>query len=182
MTGQPRDLVNPEGGHRETLEGTERVRLGFCICGDVRPVHLAIPDAGIPGPQTSARQIGAPFPEIAVTPKLGIPSEERFGILKELMRALDLVTLAGREHVMNKMLLLLRGEILGLEPPVAAADVASLSDAMTELEHEACRRAPTPGVFNGHVEAAICALRRAAIGAGAIVYGTELVLPSDPSV
>ena len=115
-------------------------------------------------------------------PKLGMSSEERFGILKELMRVLDLVTLAGREHVMNKMLLLLRGEILGLESPVATADVASLSNAMTELEHEACRFAPTPGVFNGHVEAAVRALRRAAIGAGAMVYGAELVLPSDASI
>ena len=87
----------------------------------------------------------------------------RFGMLKELMRAVDLVTLAEREQVMNKMLIILRREALGLDSPIAAADLASLSNAMTELEHEAGRVAPLPSVFNRHVEAAIGALRRAAI-------------------
>ena len=111
-----------------------------------------------------------------------MPFEERLSILKELMRILDLATLAGREHLMKRMLVLLRSEVLGLESPVAEADVASLSSAMRELEHEACRFAPVPGLFNRHVEVAICALRRSAIGAGAMVYGTELVLPADSPV
>ncbi len=86
--------------------------------------------------------------------------EERFGALKELMLALDVVPLSGQEDVRNKMLLILRGEGLRLESPVAAADLLSLSNAMTELEHEAGRFAPTPGLFNRHVELAIGALRR----------------------
>jgi hypothetical protein len=59
---------------------------------------------------------------------------------------------------MNKMLLILRREVLQLESPIAAADLASLSNAMTDLEHEAGRFAPTPSAFNRHVEAAIGAL------------------------
>jgi hypothetical protein len=90
---------------------------------------------------------------------------KRFGMLKELMRAVDLVTLAEREPVMNKMLIILRREALGLDTPIAASDLASLSSAMTELEHEAGRVAPTPSVFNRHVAVAIGALRRTAMHA-----------------
>jgi hypothetical protein len=86
--------------------------------------------------------------------------EERFGVLKELMLALDVVPLSGQEDVRDKMLLILRGEGLRLESPIAAADLLSLSNAMTELEHEAGRFAHTPGLFNRHVEIAIGALRR----------------------
>jgi hypothetical protein len=152
--------VNPEGGHHETLEGTEVVGFGLGIRRHVRRLHLAVADSGIPGPQTGARPIGWPFPEIAMTPRLGMPFEERFGLLKELMRAVDLVTLAGREHVMNKMLTILRRETLHLESPIAASDLASLSNAMMELEHEVGRLAPMPSVFNRHVEIAIDALGR----------------------
>jgi hypothetical protein len=88
---------------------------------------------------------------------------KRFGMLKELMRAVDLVTLAEREPVMSKMLVILRREALGLDSPIAAADLASLSNAMTELEHEAGRVAPLPSVFNRLVEVAIGALIRTAM-------------------
>ncbi len=76
------------------------------------------------------------------------------------MRTLDLVTRAGQGDVMNKMLRILRRESLRLESPIAAADLASLSNAMTELEHEAGRSPPTTGVFNRHVEEAIGAFSR----------------------
>jgi len=84
-------------------------------------------------------------------------------MLKELMRVVDLVTSAEREQVMGKMLIILRREALGVDSPIGAADIASLSNAMIELEHEAGRTAPAPGVFNRHVEVAVGALRRAAI-------------------
>jgi hypothetical protein len=95
-----------------------------------------------------------------MTPMLGMPLEDRFGLLKELMRTVTLVTLAGREHLMNKMLSILRRETLRLESPIAASDLASLSNAMMELEHEVGRLAPMPSVFNRHVEIAIHALGR----------------------
>jgi hypothetical protein len=101
--------------------------------------------------------------------------EERLSVLGELMRALDLVTLAGQEHVMKKILIILRREVLRVESPIAAADLASLADAMTELEHEAGRFVPAPGVFNRHVEVAIGALRRTAIVVPIVV---PLLVPS----
>jgi hypothetical protein len=100
-----------------------------------------------------------------MTSELGTSFDERFGTLKELMRAVALVSLAGREHVMNKMLIALRREALLLDSPISTADLASLANAMTELEHEVGRSAPRPGVFNRHVEVAIGAFRRTAIGA-----------------
>jgi hypothetical protein len=90
----------------------------------------------------------------------GPSAGERIGILKELLAAMDLVTLAGRAHVMNKMLIILRRETLCLESPIAGADLASLSNAMMELEHEIGRLAPTPSVFKRHVEIAISVLGR----------------------
>ena len=86
--------------------------------------------------------------------------EERFGILRELMVALDIAPVSGRVDARNNILLVLRAESLRLESPIAAADLVSLSNAMTELEHEAGRCAPTPGLFNRTVGIAIRALRR----------------------
>src|SRR6185312_5309044 len=91
-----------------------------------------------------------------------MPLERRIGIMKDLMRGMALVTLVGQGHAMNKVLVLLRREALRLEPPVAADDLASFSNAMTELEHEVGRIAPSPSVFNQHIEVAIRALRRTA--------------------
>lgn len=84
------------------------------------------------------------------------------------MRTLDLVTLSGQQHIMNKMLLILRGEVLRLESPVSASDLATLSKVMVELEHEAGRFVPTPSVFNRHVEVAIGALGKTAIVASSL--------------
>ena len=75
---------------------------------------------------------------------------ERLNVVNELMGTLELVTRAGQQHVMSRILSILRGEILSLGFPLAAADLASLLDAMAELEHEAGRIAPTAAAFNRH--------------------------------
>lgn len=93
------------------------------------------------------------------------PLEARFGTLNGLMHALDLAALAGQEHLMNKMLVILRRDVLRLVSPIGAADLSCLADAMTDLEHEAGRLAPRPSIFNGHVTTAIDVLTRSA-GAG----------------
>src|SRR4051812_8962726 len=77
----------------------------------------------MPGPRAGACHIRSPFAQIARTSKPGMPLDERFGMLKELMRAVDLVTSAEREHVMSKMLIILRREALGLDSPIGAADL-----------------------------------------------------------
>jgi hypothetical protein len=74
----------------------------------------------------------------------------RLSVVGELMCALELVTRAGQQHVMNKILAILRREMLLVAAPFAAADLASLLDAMAELEHEAGRLAPTAAAFNRH--------------------------------
>ena len=75
----------------------------------------------------------------------------RLNVVEELMCALELVTRAGQQHVMNKILAILRREMLLVAAPFATADLASLLDAMAELEHEAGRLAPTAAAFNRHV-------------------------------
>jgi hypothetical protein len=79
-----------------------------------------------------------------------VASAQRLNVVDELMGALELVTQAGQQHVMNKILSILRREILSMASPVAAVDLASLLDAMAELEHEAGRIAPTADAFNRH--------------------------------
>jgi len=95
------------------------------------------------------------------------PLEARFGTLTGLMHALDLVGLAGQAHLMNRMLIILRREVLRLVSPIGAPDLTCLADAMTDLEHEAGRFAPRPSIFNGHVATAIDVLARSSnVGAG----------------
>ena len=79
---------------------------------------------------------------------------ERLSVVGELMGTLELVTRAGQQHVMHKILSILRREMLLVASPFPAADLASLLDAMAELEHEAGRIAPTPAAFNHHVRVA----------------------------
>jgi len=98
------------------------------------------------------------------------PLDKRLRVVTDLVRGMAQVTLMGREHAMNQVLVLLRREALRLEPPVAAEDVASLSNAMTELEHEVGRTVPSPTTFTQHAEIAMVAIR-----------GTTLV-PSSLSV
>ncbi len=85
---------------------------------------------------------------------------------------------------MNKMLLILRREVLGLESPVSAAELAVLSCAIAELEHEAGRFVPTPSGFNRLVEIAIAALGRTAVVPSALEWASgdetkALPLPVD---
>jgi hypothetical protein len=85
---------------------------------------------------------------------------ERLGVVTELTQALNLATRPGQEHLMNKVLAILRGEILEMQAPFAAAELTSLLDAMSELEHEAGRIAPLPNTFNRHAQTVVDALRR----------------------
>jgi hypothetical protein len=90
-----------------------------------------------------------------------LPFAERMGVVTELMVALDLATRSGQEHLMNKVLTILRGEMLDAKGPLPGADLASLLGAMSELEHEAGRVSPLPNAFNRHAQVVIDALLRA---------------------
>lgn len=87
-----------------------------------------------------------------------LPFVERMGVVTELMVALDLATRSGQEHLMNKVLTILRRELLDARGPLAEPDLASLSGAMSELEHEAGRVSPLPNAFNRHAQVVMDAL------------------------
>ncbi len=89
-----------------------------------------------------------------------LPAAERLGVVSELTDALDLATRPGQEHLMNKVLAILRREILDLRAPPCESELARLLDTMSELEHEACRIAPLPSDFNRHARVVIEALLR----------------------
>jgi hypothetical protein len=90
-----------------------------------------------------------------------LPVAERLGVVSELTDALNLATRPGQEHLMNKVLALLRREILELRGPLFESELARLLDAMSELEHEAGRIAPLPSEFIRHAQVIIEALLRA---------------------
>ena len=89
-----------------------------------------------------------------------LPVAERLGVVSELTDALNLATRPGQEHLMKKVLAILRREILDLSAPLCGAELTRLLDAMSELEHEAGRIAPLASDFNRHAQVIIEALLR----------------------
>ncbi len=89
-----------------------------------------------------------------------LPFVERLDVAAELMGSLELTTRSGQGHVMNKVLAILRHEVLDADGPLVAAEVACLLEAMSELEHEAGRVSPLPIAFNRHAHLVIEALLR----------------------
>ncbi len=89
-----------------------------------------------------------------------LPFVERMGVAAELTGSLESATRSGQEHLMNKVLTILRREMLEVEGPLVGADLAGISDAMSELEHEAGRSAPLPIAFNRQALLVIAALLR----------------------
>ena len=106
---------------------------------------------------------------------------ERLHIVDELMGNLELVTRAGQQHVMNRILSILRGEILSLGFPLATADLSSLLDAMTELEHEAGRIAPTAAAFNLHARVVAGVLGRSDTSLFPTLFAETSVWPTSGS-
>ncbi len=89
-----------------------------------------------------------------------LPFTERMGVVTDLTVALDLATRSGQGHLMNKVLAILRREVLDVGSPVAGADVATVSNALADLEHEAARVSPLAKAFNRHAQVIIDALLR----------------------
>ena len=106
---------------------------------------------------------------------------ERLTVVDELMGTLELVTRAGQQHVMNRILSILRGEILSLGFPLATADLASLLDAMAELEHEAGRIAPTAAAFNLHARVITGVLGKPDTSLFSMLSAETSVWPTSPS-
>jgi hypothetical protein len=83
------------------------------------------------------------------------------GVIRELMGTLGLATRAGQEHVMHKMLGLLRTEILRDGLPLTGRQLADVMDALRDLEHEAGRIAPMPAAFNDNARLVVDVLAQA---------------------
>jgi hypothetical protein len=74
---------------------------------------------------------------------------DRLGVIRELMDSLDFVTRSGQDHVMQKLVRILRGEMLREELSLSSLQLGAAMNALTDLEHEAGRVTPMPNVFNG---------------------------------
>lgn len=86
---------------------------------------------------------------------------ERLNIIGELMDALALVTMGGRVHVMQKVLKILRAEVLLPTLPLTDAQFNLSKGALKVAERETGRIAPLPSVFAEHVRTVVDAVRGA---------------------
>jgi hypothetical protein len=73
---------------------------------------------------------------------------DRLGVIRQLMDSLDVVTRSGQDHVMQKLVRILRGEVLREGLSLSSLQVGTAMNALTDLEHEAGRVTPMPAVFN----------------------------------
>ena len=85
---------------------------------------------------------------------------DRLDIIRELMLTLDLVTRSGQGHVMERLLSILRRELVHAEP-LAEPQLVVVTTALAQLGHEAGRISPVPAVFNDHVRRVVDILSNA---------------------
>jgi hypothetical protein len=86
---------------------------------------------------------------------------ERLNIIGELMDALALVTMGGRVHVMQKVLKILRAEVLLPGLPLTDAQFNLVKDALNVAARETARIAPLPSIFAEHIRTVVDAVRGA---------------------
>jgi hypothetical protein len=86
---------------------------------------------------------------------------ERLNIIGELMDALALVTMGGQVHVMQKVLKILRAEVLLPSLPLTDAQFNLVKEALKVAAREAGRIAPLPSVFAEHIRTVVDAVRGA---------------------
>lgn len=109
--------------------------------------------------------------EIAPTPpprhldfasvELPLSFPRRLEVIQDLLATLGQATRSGQDHLMLKLVAMLRGEVLQAGLPLTGLEVVAVSDALTKLEHEAGRIAPTVVVFDGEARVIIDVLCRA---------------------
>jgi hypothetical protein len=104
----------------------------------------------IPGPTNEARPSTT---EPAV-------SRLRLDAVREILRALDTATAAGQQHMMVKVLGLLRHEAPARDHWVGDQEWSKIETALDALAREASRLAPDAGAFTRHATAVADALTR----------------------
>jgi hypothetical protein len=80
---------------------------------------------------------------------------DRLEAIRQLMASLDLVTRSGQNHVMHKVLILLRREFLRAGLSLTDPRRIAAMRALKELEYEAGRIAPGLVSFNGHARVVV---------------------------
>ena len=72
---------------------------------------------------------------------------ERLEIAGELLAALDAATGAGQSYLMNRVLGIIREELLWPDLRLTGPQLAKVMATASDLEHEVARLAPNPGEF-----------------------------------
>ena len=94
---------------------------------------------------------------------LSLPA--RLGVVRELMDSLDVVTRSGQDHVMHKLVRILRGEMLREGLSFSNLQLGAAMNALSELEHEAGRVTPMADVFNDNARVLVGLLTEASTSA-----------------
>jgi hypothetical protein len=87
-------------------------------------------------------------------------SKLRLDAVREILRALDTATAAGQQHMMVKVLGLLRNEAPPRDHWVGDQEWSKIAAALDALAREASRLAPDAGAFTRHATAVADALTR----------------------
>lgn len=87
-------------------------------------------------------------------------SRLRLDAVREILRALDTATAAGQQHLMMKVLGLLRREAPAPDRWVGDQEWSKIAAALDALGREASRLAPDAGAFTRHATAVADALTR----------------------
>jgi hypothetical protein len=87
-------------------------------------------------------------------------SRLRLDAVREILRALDTATSAGQQHMMMKVLGLLRHETPARDNWVGDQQWGRIAAALDALAREASRLAPDTGAFTRHATAVADALTR----------------------
>jgi hypothetical protein len=103
---------------------------------------------------------------------------DRLEAIRQLTSSLGVVTRSGQDHVMDKVLILLRREILGAGlGPTDPRHVAAMH-GLKELEHEAGRISPGQVSFSEHARVVLEVLCQ--IGCDQVVAEVTLGLDEEP--
>jgi hypothetical protein len=104
--------------------------------------------------------ISGPTNEMRPSPTEPAVSRLRLDAVREILRALDTATHAGQQHMMMKVLGLLRREAPARDHWVGDQEWSKIAAALEALAREASRLAPDAGAFTRHATAVADALTR----------------------
>jgi hypothetical protein len=75
------------------------------------------------------------------------PTNPTLTVIRQMLATLETLTLAGRHHVMNKVLAILSEEVERAVPLAGRRSARVLQEQLELLQHETDRPAPSPSAF-----------------------------------